>query len=105
MGADLSFWQRDLLKQFKRVYLALDNDTAGRRGTEICYALLKNYVEVKLVPYVTKDPGECSSKAEWVRAFTDSTDYLVYSMEMSMGWDGYLDMRDEVLDEVNRRIE
>lgn len=105
MGADLSFWQRDLLKQFKRVYLALDNDTAGRRGTEICYALLKNYVEVKLVPYVTKDPGECSSKAEWVRAFTDSTDYLVYSMEMSMGWDGYLDMRDEVLDEVNRRTE
>lgn len=104
MGSDLSIWQRDRLTCFKRIYLALDNDPAGRRATEICYHLLKNHADVKLVPYTSKDPGECSKK-EWVKAFGESTDYLVYSMEMSMGWDGYLDMQGEVLNELERRSE
>lgn len=102
MGSDMSVWQRDRLSSFKRVYLALDNDTAGRRATEICNHLLKNHVEVLLVPYRSKDPGECS-RDEWIEAFSESTDYLVYSMEMSMGWEGYLDMRDEVLREISLR--
>lgn len=78
------------------MYLALDNDDAGRRCTEMVYHLLKNYCEVLLVPYATKDPGECR-KYDWDLAFKSSTDYAVYSMEMTLGWDEYLDMRDDVL--------
>lgn len=103
MGSDMSKVQAEKLSKFDRVYLALDNDAAGRRGTEICHYLLKNHTDVRLVPYETKDPGECSSKKEWSDAFSANTDYVVYSMEMSMGWEGYLEMRDEVIEELKRR--
>lgn len=99
MGVTLSEWQIKELSKFKKVYLALDNDDAGRRATERVYHLLKNEVQILLVPYTKKDPGSCSSK-ELLRAVKDSTDYVVYSMEMSMNWDGYMDMRDDVLSEL-----
>lgn len=102
MGSDLSFQQAKELYGFKKVYLAFDNDGAGRRATEIAYYILKNHVSVELVPYESKDPGECG-KAAWIEAFNHSTDYIVYSMEMSLNWDGYLDMRSEVLREVSKR--
>lgn len=103
MGADMSAEQVRMLSKFKTVYLALDNDEAGRRATEIAYHLLKNHCNVLLIPYETKDPGECVSKTKWDEYFKSSTDYVVYSMEMSIGWDKYLDMRDEVLAELRRR--
>ena len=102
MGSDISMNQIAQLSGFDRIYLALDNDEAGRRGTEICYRLLRNLADISLIPYTTKDPGEISEN-DWSQAFSNSTDYMVYSVEMSMGWDGYLNMRDEVIKEVNRR--
>ena len=102
MGADISDWQVEALSKFKTVYLALDNDEAGRRGTEICNYFLKNHCKVMLVPYTSKDPGECK-KNDWKEAFHASTDYVVYSMEMAIGWEDYLDMRDEVIKEIKRR--
>lgn len=104
MGSDISDWQIKELSKFDRVYLALDNDEAGRRGIEICNHFLKNLVEVFLVPYESKDPGECSQE-DWVEAFENKTDYVVYSLEMSIGWDKYLDMRDEVIRELKYRDE
>lgn len=100
MGSSISDWQVEKLSTFKKVYLALDNDEAGRRGTELCYAKLKNHTEVLLIPYTTKDPGECISKEDWTDAFDSSTDYVTYSLEMAMGWDDYLSMRDDVLSEM-----
>ena len=97
MGNSISPWQVEQLSKFDRVYLALDNDAAGREGIEACYFFLRNHTDVQLIPYTTKDPGECISKSDWVDAFEQSTDYAIYSMEMALGWDGYLDMRDEVL--------
>lgn len=104
MGSDISDWQIERLSKFKRIYLALDNDEAGRRGVERCNYLLKNQTDIMLIPYDTKDPGDCSSKKDWDEFFNSSTDYVVYSMEMSMGWDSYLDMRDEVIDEMKKRL-
>ena len=103
MGSDISEWQVNKLSRFKRVYLALDNDDSGRRGTEKCYELLKNFVDILLVPYDTKDPGECISKKDWDNAFNSSTDYMEYSLAMSIGWDGYIPMREEVLREIKYR--
>jgi len=103
MGNSISPWQIEQLSKFDRVYLALDNDSAGRKGVEACYFFLKNHVDVRLIPYTTKDPGECVSKDAWVEAFQNNTDYAVYSMEMAIGWDGYLDMRDEVIREISRK--
>ena len=105
MGANISSWQVEQLSKFDRVYLALDNHEAGRRGVEICYFFLKNHTDVQLIPYTTKDPGECASKDEWIEAFQGNTDYAVYSMEMAIGWDDYLNMRDEVLREIKGRRE
>lgn len=100
MGVSLSDWQIQELSKFKRVYLALDNDEAGRRATELAHFHLKNETQVLLVPYTQKDPGSCTSK-ELRDAFKNSTDYVVYSMEMGMNWEGYIEMRDEVLSEVS----
>lgn len=103
MGSDISEWQIKEISKFKKVYLALDNDEAGRRGVEKCNFLLKNHTQIMLIPYDTKDPGECRFKSSWDEFFHASTDYIVYSMEMSMGWNDYLDMRDEVIEEIKRR--
>ena len=104
MGSSISDWQVEQLSKFKRVYLALDNDETGRRITEICYERLKNHTDVKLVPYITKDPGECK-KDDWVSAFEGSTDYLTYSLEMTMNWDGYLDFREKILNEMRHKTD
>lgn len=102
-GSDISKWQVEQLAKFDRVYLALDNDKAGIRGTEICYYFLKNHTDVHLIPYDAKDPGSITEKSDWVEAFNSHTDYLEYSLEMYTGWDGYLDMREEVISELKHR--
>lgn len=103
MGSDISAEQVKKLSCFDTVYLALDNDEAGRRATEICYYFLRNHVDIQLIPYVTKDPGECLSKDEWDSAFERSTSYMEYSLAMATGWDGYIDMRSEVIEELKKR--
>lgn len=103
MGSDITPKQVDQLSKFSRVYLALDNDDAGRRGTEICYYFLKNHVDVRLIPYDSDDPGDCVSLRKWREAFNSATDYAEYAVEMSLSWDEYLDMREEVLTEVKKR--
>lgn len=103
MGSDISSQQVEKLSKFKRVYLALDNDEPGRRGTEICYYFLKNHVDVRLIPYDSDDPGECYSRKKWKEAFDSATDYVEYSMAMTLEWEDYLDMREEVLQEVRKR--
>ena len=105
LGADMSSWQASQVAKFPKVYLALDNDNTGRRATEICYHQLKNETEVLLVPYTSKDPGECISPKVWGRFFHSSTDYVEYSMEMAIGWDDYLDTKDKVLRELKNRKE
>ncbi len=97
MGNSISDWQKEQLCKFKTVYLALDNDEPGRIGIERCYATLKNDTEILLIPYNTKDPGDCISPRIWSKHFHAATDYLTYSLEMSLNWDGYVDMRDKVL--------
>lgn len=100
LGSTISKWQSEKLAEFDRVYLALDNDEPGRRATEKCYEMLKNDTDVRLVPYHTKDPGECISRKKWAEAFQHSTDYAEYSYEMCMGWEHYLEMREDVLREL-----
>jgi 5S rRNA maturation endonuclease (ribonuclease M5) len=97
MGSHVSKAQVGMLSKFDKVYLALDNDLPGRQATEEVYALLKDHVNIRLVPYVTKDPCECTSKKEWETAFLSSTDYMQYTLEMSQSWPDYLDMKDKVL--------
>lgn len=102
MGLTISDWQVEQLSKFERVYLALDNDEAGRKGTEVVNFCLGKQTEILLVPYDAKDPGECGRK-KWKKAFESATDYLVYSMEMSMEWDAYLDVREEALEPFRKR--
>ena len=98
LGSLVSDWQIEQISKFKHVYLALDNDLPGREATERVYYKLKDLVaDIKLIPYQTKDPGECISPKIWSRAFKDSTDYMSYSISMSVEWEGYIAMRDEII--------
>ena len=103
MGSHISDEQIKMLSKFDKVYLALDNDEPGRRATEEVYALLKDHVNIRLVPYTTSDPCDCIVKREWENAFVNSTDYMQYTLEMSLGWDGYLAMKDDVLRHLRKR--
>lgn len=96
LGTYVSVWQAEKISKFKKVYLAFDNDLPGRRATEICYHRIKNNTEVLFVPYETKDPGECPRRS-WIKAFERATDYMEYTVEMALNWEGYLDMKEEVL--------
>lgn len=103
MGSHISDTQVKMLAKFDKVYLALDNDLPGRRAVEEVYALLKDHVNIRLVPYTTADPCDCTNKRDWESAFVNSTDYMQYTLEMSMGWDEYLDMKDDVLRSLRKR--
>ena len=103
LGAEVSKWQAEQISKFKRVYLAFDNDDAGRNATEICYHQIKNNTDVKLIPYNTKDPGECLSKKLWAKHFSEATDYAEYTVSMSMYLEGYLEMKNKVLYHLKHR--
>ena len=98
LGSMMSEYQAEQIGKFKHVYLALDNDIPGREATERAYFQLKDRVQdIKLIPYPTKDPGDCISPRIWRNAFKQATDYMTYSISMSMEWEGYIDMRDQVI--------
>lgn len=103
LGADLSMWQVEMIAKFPKVYLAFDNDDAGRRATEIAYRLLSPHTDVHLIPYTTKDPGECRRRGVWKRCFDAATDYAEYSTYMAMYQEDYIEMRDKVWNELKRR--
>ena len=103
MGSHISDAQVKMLSKFDKVYLALDNDIPGRRATEEVYASLKDHVSIRLVPYTTSDPCDCTVKRDWETAFVNSTDYMQYTLEMSLGWDEYLEMKEDVLRQFRKR--
>lgn len=100
LGTSLSLEQINKLAYYKRIYLALDNDLSGRIATEKVVYFLQKHTELFLVPYTTKDPGECKIKTDWINSFKNSTDYLDYSIQMAMNWDGYIEMKEKALSEV-----
>jgi 5S rRNA maturation endonuclease (ribonuclease M5) len=104
LGAGVSTWQASQIRKFKRVYLAFDNDEAGRRATEMCYHLIKHHTEVLIIPYLTKDPGECKSRRQWKKYFEQATDYADYTLEMTLSLDGYTEMKEEVLKSIERKL-
>lgn len=104
LGTSLSDEQVELLQSFDTVYLARDNDLPGREATERDNHLLSKHVNIKVIPYTHKDPGACLSPKVWEKAFNSATDYLEYSIAMSMEWDGYLDMRNKVLKNYDKKL-
>ena len=103
LGATVSTWQAKEISKFKRVYLAFDNDSAGRRATEMCYQQIRRYTDVKIIPYLTKDPAECKSRRQWKRYFNNATDYMEYTLEMTLHLDGYMEMKEEVIQNIKDR--
>jgi DNA primase len=96
LGTSLSDEQAEMLYGFKKVYLARDNDLPGRIAIEKDYHKLHKHVEILLIPYTQKDPAECISPKVWKKAFDNATDYFTYSYQMTMEWDGYLEMREKL---------
>lgn len=97
LGTNISKWQAKEISKFKKVYLAFDNDSPGRRATELCYQQIKNYTDVRIIPYLTEDPAECTSRREWTKYFNQATDYMEYTLEMTLQLEGYMEMKADIL--------
>lgn len=80
-GTKLAKQQIEILKKYKTIRLAYDNDDAGMMATEFAYHVLKHHAEILIVPYLPKDPGKCKKK-EWQEAYANATDYAEYHFSM-----------------------
>lgn len=97
-GTSFSEEQAELLSAHKTLYLATDNDSAGRRTLEIIKYRMSGYqTKIKVVPYLEKDPGECVSRRKWLKYKSESTSYEEYSYAMSMLDEDYVEMKENVI--------
>lgn len=64
LGSKMTKRQAEELSEYEEVILALDNDFAGRKGTEIAIRLLKNRTKVTVAEYPNdnKDLGDCTKE-------------------------------------------
>ena len=102
LGTEITQYQAERLGRFDNVYLAFDNDLAGLRATEKAYHLLKNLTEVWFVPYAADDPGDCKKKS-WVKGVKNATDYVTYSIEMAIHYEGYTEIQEEISNWYNEK--
>jgi DNA primase len=72
MGSQPSEAQAKLLLEFEMVYLALDADEAGAKGTKWLKSRLKGRVPIYAVrfPEGKKDPGEMGKEEAWAAITT-----------------------------------
>jgi DNA primase len=102
LGSYLSADQASLLHPFEIVYLMYDNDWAGMEAIEAANYRLQHHVDIKIIPYMSKDPGDCLMR-EFMRGFNSATDYLEYSMAMAdaVGND-YEQMRRRIIKQIQK---
>jgi DNA primase len=70
-GSSLRSDKVALLDQFQRVYLALDHDDGGRKGTDRLFAQLGSRVARLTLPHGVKDVAELAPLAEGGRLFRE----------------------------------
>lgn len=100
-GTMLTANQIEILKKYKVIRLAYDNDLAGMLATEFAYHALKHHTKVLIVPYHTKDPGKATAK-HWQNSYDNATDYAEYHWAMCVGAMG--EEYDGVLKETKKRL-
>lgn len=83
MGTSMTATKMNMLRDRDCVYVALDNDLPGIRATEKVYHALKNYVELRFVPYPTKDP-DMATKRQLLLGRHNWLDYGGYSYQRIM---------------------
>lgn len=97
-GTSFSEKQAELLSRHKRIYIATDNDKAGRVALEQINFMLSRYdVEIKIVPYSEKDPGECTRRLKWKNAMDNATSYPEYAYSMMLYNKEYLEIKNKAL--------
>jgi hypothetical protein len=83
LGTTITESKMKLLRHLPYLYVALDNDMPGIRATEKVYHHLKDYTELRFVPYPTKDP-DLSTKRQMLLARHTWLDYGGYSYQRIM---------------------
>lgn len=82
--SNMSEEQADLLSVFSSIYIMLDTDWAGIKGTEVIYSRLKEYqMHIFFCMLDSPDPGD-SGRREVIRSIREARNYLAYSMEQSL---------------------
>lgn len=79
LGCELTETQAKLLAKHKVLLLALDNDMAGFRGAFRVHDMLRDEVEIRIVPYPASDPAECS-KEDWLNALEDTRTFIEFEI-------------------------
>jgi DNA primase len=76
-GTAMTLEQYLLLKKYKKIYLALDNDNAGISATEKIAEKYSN-TDFYVIPYKGKDP-DASNEIEFYKAFKKAFIYNIFS--------------------------
>lgn len=98
VGSSFSKEQAEKLSKHKRIYVATDMDTAGRKAAELINYRMSHYeTEVLFVPYEAKDPGEIRSAKEWKNCMKQATGYVEYYYEMMLHWEDYKNLKETAI--------
>lgn len=79
LSANPSVGQLDLMLQHKEVRIAYDNDLAGIRGAFKIHEAIGREVEIMMVPYNAKDPGDCT-KEIWDKGVLNMTSFTEFEV-------------------------
>ena len=73
--------QLSLMAQHKKIFLALDNDKAGWKGAFKIHKELGREIEIKIIPYIGKDPGDLN-KSDWEKAINSAVEFMEFEVQM-----------------------
>ncbi len=81
LGCEVTEQQAALMSAHKKIYMALDNDAAGYKGMFRLYDMLRDDVEIFVVPYKAEDAGACPME-EWIRATKNPRTFLSFQLAL-----------------------
>lgn len=79
LTANISETQMDMMLVHKKIHLAFDKDKAGIEGNFKIYHYLRNSVDIDVIPYLGKDPGDCTEE-QWKEGVNNPISFLEYEL-------------------------
>jgi DNA primase len=80
LGCEIGDAQESMINKHEVINLALDNDIAGWRGAFHIHDRLKMDVDIFVIPFSGKDPGDIKDPAIWKAAKADRRSFLEFEV-------------------------
>ena len=81
LSANPSVGQLEIMKQHDEIRIAFDNDVAGLRGAFAIHEALGREVEISMIPYNAKDPGDCT-KSVWEKGLDSMMSFTEFEVNL-----------------------